>query len=77
MPSKGAVEHPIECDPVARARLDAEPNDPARVLIHDDQNPVGPQRGRLAAEQIRAPEAVFMWPRKVSQEGPPESCPGR
>jgi len=28
---------------IDRSRLDAEPNDPARVLIHDDQDPVDPQ----------------------------------
>ena len=38
--------------------MDAEPNDAARVLIHDDQDPVGPQRRRLAPEQIHAPQAV-------------------
>jgi hypothetical protein len=32
--------------------MNAEPNDAARVLIHDDQDPVGPQRGRFAPEQI-------------------------
>jgi hypothetical protein len=36
-------------------------------LIHDDQDPVGPQRGRLAPEQIHTPEAVF----HVAQEGQP------
>jgi hypothetical protein len=54
--------------------LDAEPNDPARVLIHDHQDPVGPQRGRLASELQRL---SFRWPRKVSQDGPPEFCPRR
>jgi hypothetical protein len=58
MPSKGVVEHATECDPVDRAGMDAEANDPARVLIHDDQDPVGPQRGRFAAEQIHTPETV-------------------
>ena len=59
MPSKGAVEHATECDTIDGPGMDAEPNDPARVLIHDDQDPVSPQRGRLAAEQIDTPEAVF------------------
>jgi hypothetical protein len=47
--------------------MDAEPNDPAGVLIHDDQDPVGPQRGRFAPEQIYTPEAVL----HVAQEGQP------
>ena len=67
MPSNSAVEHATECDAIDRARMDAEPNDPARVLIHDDQDPVSPQRGRLAAEQIDTPEAVF----HVAQERQP------
>jgi hypothetical protein len=47
--------------------MDAEPNDAARILIHDHQDPVGPQRGRLAPEQIHTPEAVF----HVAQERQP------
>ena len=59
LPSDGAVEHATECDTIDRAGMDAEPYDPARVLIHDDQHPVGTQRCRLAPEQIHTPEAVF------------------
>ena len=36
-----------------------EPYDPTRVLIHDDQYPVGTQRCRLAPEQIHTRGAVF------------------
>jgi hypothetical protein len=72
MPSKGAVEHPTECDAIDRSRMDAEPNDPARVLIHDDQDPVSPQRGRLAPEQIYTPEAVF----HVAQKSQPRGTTG-
>src|ERR1700674_3689489 len=68
LPSNGAVEHPTECDTIDLSRMDAKTNDPARVLIHDHQDPVGPQRGRLAAEQIHAPETVFYLA--------PESQPG-
>ena len=67
VPSNGAVEHPAECDTIDRSGLDAESNDPARVLIHDDQNPVGPQRRRFAPEQIDTPETVL----QVSNEGQP------
>src|SRR5467141_2403652 len=65
--SNGAVEHPTESDTIDLSRMDAEPNDPARALIHDDQDPVGPQRGRRAPEQIHAPETVF----HVAQESQP------
>ena len=47
--------------------MDAEANDPARVLIHDHQDPVGPQRCRLTPKQINAPEAIF----HVAQESQP------
>src|SRR2546423_7946549 len=67
LPSNGTVEHPTEGDTIDGARMDAEPNDPARILIHDDQDPMGPQRCRLAPEQIHAPEAVF----HVAQERQP------
>ena len=59
VPSKGAVEHPAECDAIDRSGLDAESNDAARVLIHDDQNPVGPQRRRFAPKQVHTPETVL------------------
>jgi hypothetical protein len=47
LPSDGAVEHATECDTIDRAGMDAEPYDPARILIHDDQDPMGTQRWRL------------------------------
>jgi len=72
MPSNRAVEHPTECDTIDLSRMDAEANDPARVLIHDHQDPVGPQRCRLALEQIHAPEAVF----HVTQERQPGGAIG-
>jgi len=52
LPSNGAVEHPAKSDTIDGTGMDAEPNDASRVLIHDDQDPVGPQRGRFAPEQI-------------------------
>ena len=67
VPSNGAVEHPTECDTIDSARMNAEANDPARKLIHDQQDPMGPQGCRLAPEQIHAPEAVF----HVAQERQP------
>jgi hypothetical protein len=47
--------------------MDAEPNDPARKLIHYHQDPVGPECCRFAPEQIHAPDAVF----HVAQERQP------
>jgi len=61
-----------ESDTIDRAGMDAEPNDPARALIHDDQDPVGPQGGRLTPEQIHTPEAVF----HVAQESQPRGTTG-
>ena len=72
LPSNGAVEHPTERDTIERSRMDAEPNDAARILIHDDQDPVAPQRGRLAPEQIHAPETVF----HVAEESQPGRTTG-
>ena len=72
LPSNGVVEHPTERDTIERSRMDAEPNDAARILIHDDQDPVAPQRGRLAPEQIHAPETVF----HVAEESQPGRTTG-
>ena len=59
LPSDGAVEHPTKSDPIDGPGMNAEPHDAARVLIHDDQDPVSPQGGRFAPEQIHTPEAVL------------------
>ena len=59
LPSNGAVEHPTKRDTIDRAGMDAEPYNPARVLIHDDQDPVGTQRCRLAPEQIHTPRGCL------------------
>ena len=72
LPANGAIEHPTECDTIDLSRMDAKTNDPARELIHDHQDPVGPQRGRLAPEQIHTPEAVF----HVAQESQPGGTTG-
>src|ERR1700730_17473125 len=52
-----------------RYRMDAEANDSARLLIHDHQDSVP---GRLAPEQIDAPEDVF----HVAQERQPGRTTG-
>lgn len=72
LPSNGAVEHPAECDTVDGPGMDAERNDPAGTLIHHDQDPVGPQDGRFAPEQIQTPETVF----HVANEGQPGQALG-
>ena len=72
LPSNGAVEHSTKCDTIDRACMDAEANDPSRVLVHKDQDPMGPQGRRLAPEQIHTPEAVF----HVAQESQPGGTPG-
>src|SRR6202158_5824358 len=72
LPSNGAVEHPTKCDTIDGSLLYAEANDPARVLIHDHQDPVGPQGCRLAPEQIHTPEAVL----HVAQESQPGGTTG-
>ena len=45
VPSNGLIEHPAERYTIDHSGMRAEPNDPARALIHDHQDPVGPQRG--------------------------------
>jgi hypothetical protein len=59
-------------DTIDLSRMDAEAKDPAGVLIHDHQDPVGPHRGRFTPEQIYTPEAVF----HVANEGQPGRTTG-
>ena len=67
MASKGVVEHSAKSNAVDRASLPAKPNDPTRVLIHDDQYPVSPQHYRFAAKEVHAPETVL----QVTEESQP------
>jgi hypothetical protein len=67
LPSNGTIEHPTECDTVDGSGMDAESNDSAGILIHHDQDPVGPQGGRFAPEQNQTQESVF----DVANEGQP------
>ena len=62
LPSNGVVKHPTKSDTIDSSGMDSEPQDAARELIHDDQDPVSPQRGRFAPEQIHTPEAVLELP---------------
>jgi hypothetical protein len=43
--SNGLTEHLAERYTINYSGMDAEPDDPASALIHDDQDPVRPQRG--------------------------------
>src|SRR6266576_467339 len=77
LPANGAIEHPTECDTIDLSRMDAKTNDPARELIHDHQDPWDRNAADSHLNRSILQRLSFMWPRKVSQEGPPESCPGR
>src|SRR5215470_15671056 len=55
LPSDGAVEHGTECDTIDRAGMDAEPYDPARVLIHDGFRSIGVAALRASMRSSRRP----------------------
>ena len=63
----GMIEHAAECHTVDRSGMHAKTDNPARILIHDNQDPVSPQRRRLAAKQIHTPETVL----HLTQESQP------
>ena len=43
--SNGLIEHPAERDTIDHSGMDAEGDDPAGILIHDNQDPLSPQSG--------------------------------
>ena len=65
--ANGMIEHAAECHAVDRSGLHPKAGAPARVLIHDNQNLVSPQRRRLATKQIHTPETVL----HLTQESQP------
>jgi hypothetical protein len=72
-----AVEHAAEYDLIEHSGLDVESNDPAHVLIHDDQNPVGPDVADSHLNRSILQRLSFRGPIKVSQDGPTASSLGR
>jgi hypothetical protein len=44
--------------------VNAEPDNPARKLVHYDQNPMRSHRNRLASKQIETPQTVLGMPEK-------------
>ena len=72
MASNGVVEHSAKGDTVYRAGMQAKPDDPTSVLIHDDRYPVSPQHCRFAAKEVRAPETVL----DVNEESQPGRTAG-
>ena len=82
LPSNGTVEHPTEGDTIDGSRMDAETNDPARILIHDDQDPMGLFLGSVRLQNWRnycaavRPEKVDMFSRKeVDLQGQESEAP--
>ena len=65
----GATEHAAKRQTIRRSCMHAKADNSARVLVHNDQDPVSSQGQRLTAKQIHAPEAIFHLPQ--------ESQPGR
>jgi len=65
--SNGTIKHAAESHTIGCSGMHAKPDDPARELIHDNQDPVSAQRRRIAAEQVDTPEAVL----HVTQESEP------
>jgi hypothetical protein len=66
----GAMEHPTESDAIDRSGMHPKADDPARILIHYDEDPVSPQDCRLAAKEIDTPEAVLGVPDESQPGGP-------
>ena len=67
LPSNRSIEHPTQCLSIDDAGVNAESDNAASVLIHNDQYPVRPQRHRFASEQINAMKAIF----RVTDKGEP------
>jgi len=72
LPADGAVEHPAKCGTIDDTGMDAEADDATGELIHEDEDPMGAQDGRFAAEQVDTPETIL----RVPEEGQPGGTGG-
>ncbi len=62
------VEQAAQGSPIHRmSRVDTEPNDLARELVHDDEDRMGFESKGLTPEEIDAPQTVL----QVTNEGQP------
>jgi hypothetical protein len=52
------MEHPAQRHSTNDAVVDAKTNDATRKLVHHYDNPVGPQGGGFASEQIATPQSL-------------------
>ena len=68
-----SMEHPAQRHPIDDAAVDAKPNHATRTLVHHDENPMCSQCGGFAANKSQLHKLSFVWPRNVSQDGPPDS----
>jgi len=63
----GPVEHSAEGWTVEGHGLDGNADDPARELVHDEQDPVTLEENGFGPEQVQTPETLF----GVTEEGEP------
>ena len=59
------------------AAVDAKTNDATRKLVHHNKNTVGRSVADSHRNKSQLHKLFFVWPRNISQEGPPESDSGR
>ena len=69
--SQGVVEDLARGHAVDGTGLQAKPNDPPRVPIHDEQDPGRPQHDRFTLKPVYTPETVL----QVSEESAPRWTP--
>jgi hypothetical protein len=58
LPVTGRIEHAANVSAGDGAAVHAEADKATRELVHDHEHPVAPERDRLAAQAVHAPEAV-------------------
>ena len=61
-----SMEHAAQRYSVHGTAVNAKPDDATRELVHHNQNPMGPQGGGLASEQIATPQTVL----PMAESGP-------
>ena len=77
VPPNRSAEHSAQRHSIDGAAVDTKPNYATRELVHHHKNPMGSQRADSHRSKSQLHRLSFEWPRKVSQEGPPESDSGR
>lgn len=64
------MDQAVQCSPIyGRSRVDVEPDDPTRAVVHDDEDPMGLESKGLTLEDINDPQTILYGAKESRPRG--------